>query len=293
MKRTAIKFFGLLLMAAVISGCGKETGRMDKGKDEAIPVKVMKVRLENLDKTLEYVGNIKGRDEAIVYPKISGKIVEKVKGEGSYVMKGDAIAYIDRDEVGLKSEKAPVESPLTGTIGRIYVDIGSSVTPQTQVAFVADMDKAETDLNIPEKYLPMIFIDQEAEISVDSCPGEKFNGKVSMISPMIDLQTRTAPIEITIDNEGHRLQSGMFAKVKLILAKNKDVPIILKEAVMGKGADTYVYVVQGATAALKKIALGIRQGPYYEVRGGLKGGESVVIMGQQKLRDGAPVKAEE
>lgn len=293
MRSTIMVFLTFFLTMTVISGCGKEAGRRDKGKDEAIPVKVMKVRLENLDKALEYVGNIKGRDEAVVYPKISGKIVEKVKNEGGYVMKGDPIAYVDRDEVGLKFEKAPVESPLTGTVGRVYVDIGSSVTPQTKVALIADMDKAEIDLDIPEKYLPMIFINQEAEIGVDSYPGEKFNGKVSMISPIIDLETRTAPIEITIDNYNHRLQSGMFAKVKLILTKSNDVPVILKEAVMGKGADTYVYAVQGEAAILKKIALGIRQGPYYEVREGLEGGESVVIMGQQKLRDGARVKAEE
>ena len=46
---------------------------------------------------------------AIVYPKVSGKIMEKAV-DGSAVNKGETIAYIDRDEVGL-NEKAPVEKP--------------------------------------------------------------------------------------------------------------------------------------------------------------------------------------
>lgn len=293
MKKMTIGLILLVLVAALTAGCGKEAARRTKDKDEVIPVKVMRVRLENLNKTLEYAGSIKGQDEAVVYPKISGKIVEKVKEEGDHITKGETIAYIDRDEVGLKFEKAPVESPLTGTVGRIYIDIGSSVTAQTPVALVADMDRCEIDLEVPEKYLPKISENQEAEITVDSYPDEKFTGKVDMISPMIDLQTRTAPIQIMIDNKDHRLQSGMFANVNLILEKNRNVPVILKEAVIGRNSESSVYVVEDGKAVLRPIVLGIRQGPYYEVRKGLKAGDLVVIMGQQRLRDGAAVKTEE
>ena len=291
MKKTFMTLIYGVIIIFLISGCGKSAGNKDK--DEAVPVKVMKVDLDTLSRALEYVGDIKGQDEAIVYPKVTGKVIEKVKNEGEAVAKGEAIAYIDRDEVGLKFEKAPVESPLSGTVGRIYVDIGSSVTTQVPVALVADMSKVEIDLNIPEKYLPKLLLNQEAGIAVDAYPRETFIGKVTMISPVVDIATRTASIEITIDNPDCRLKSGMFAKVKLIMEERKGVPVILKEAVIGREPDTYVYVVEGKKARLKKVELGIRQGPYYEVKKGLDAGQSVVIMGQQKLRDGATVAAEE
>jgi multidrug efflux pump subunit AcrA (membrane-fusion protein) len=85
----------------------------------------------------------------------------------------------------------------------------------------------------------------------------------------------------------------MFAKVKLITEVNEDVPVILTESVVGKKPDTYVYVIEGNRAVFKKVTLGSRQGPYYEVVDGLKEGDLVVIMGQQKLRDGSLVAAEE
>jgi membrane fusion protein (multidrug efflux system) len=155
------------------------------------------------------------------------------------------------------------------------------------------MEKAEIDLDVPEKYLPRISLGQEAEIVVDTYPKDRFIGKVKKISPVVDLQTRAAPIEIIIDNKDHRLQSGMFAKVKLVIEEEKDVPVILKEAVIGKAPDTYIYVVEGKKAFLRKVVLGIRQGPHFAVKEGLEEGDLVVIMGQQKLRDGASVVPEE
>lgn len=296
MRRYIIYSIILALVITTAIGCGKRQGRerrLDKKKDEIVPVKIMNVRSEGLNEILEYVGNIKGSDEAIVYPKVSGKIVEKVKEEGSAVTKGEAIVFIDRDEVGLQYEKAPVESPLAGVVGRVYVDIGSTVTPQTQVALVTSTDRVEIDLDIPEKYLPRISLGQEAEIKIDAYPDNKFMGKVTMISPVVDLQTRTAPIEITIDNSDRRLQSGMFARVSLIIEKNKRTPVVLKEAIIGKEPDTYVYVIENNKAYLKKVVLGAHQGPYVEIREGVKEGDAVVIMGQQKLQDGTQVTTEE
>ncbi len=291
MKGASFYLVCFLVAITFFAGCGREVGR--KIKEEIVPVKVMKVKLENLTKNLEYVGNIKGENEAIVYPKVSGKIIEKVKEDGSPITKGEVIAYIDRDEVGLKFEKAPVESPLTGIVGRVYVDIGSSVTPQSAVAFVTNIDKAKISLDIPEKFLPKVSLGQEAEVRVDAYPQDKFIGKVTKVSPVVDIVTRAAPIEITIDNSNHHLQSGMFAKVKLVIEENKNVSVILKESVLGKDPDAYVYVIENKKAILKKVALGIRQGPYFEVRDGVVTGDTVVIMGQQRLRDGSSVEPEE
>lgn len=292
MKKAQIYLLMMFLMTTFVTGCGASKDKA-KYKEEPIPVKIMVVKAEDLDNALEYVGNIQGEDEAQVFPKVSGKIIEKVRREGDPVSKGDIIAYIDRDEVGLKFEKAPVESPLTGVVGRVYVDIGSSVNTSTPVALVANLDRAEIHLDIPEKYLPKISLAQDADITVDAYPNQKFLGKVTMISPIVDLQTRAAPIEIKIQNSEHKLQSGMFAKVKLVIEEQKNVPVILKEAIIGRGNNTYLYVVDGNRAFLKNVILGIRQGPYYGVESGVKVGDKVVIVGQQRLRDGCLVEPEE
>ncbi|MFA4988067.1 MAG: efflux RND transporter periplasmic adaptor subunit [Candidatus Omnitrophota bacterium] len=292
-RKTNLSLYSLIwfLVIFLFAGC-QDKSRLVSEK-EVVPVKVYKVELQSIKNTLDYVDDIKAQDEAVIYPKVNGKIIEKTKEEGDRVERGDVVAYIDRDEVGFKFEKAPVESPLTGIIGRTYVDKGTSVTPQTPIALVVDMDKVKIDIDITEENIPKIAIAQEAEITLQAYPGEEFVGKVSKISPVLDLETRTAPIEIIIPNADHRLKSGMFARVQLIMEEHKNVPVIIKEAVMGRGDDTYVYVVKDNAAYQRNVKLGIRQGAYYEVSEGLQEGDLVVVMGQQKLYNGVAVMAEE
>jgi len=283
--------FILIFTFLLVSGC--QVKKVEKKEvQETIPVKVTRVELRELDEVLEYVGNIKAQDEAIVYPKVSGKITKKVKVDGERVDKGEILAYIDRDEVGLKFEQAPVESSLAGILGKMYVDIGQNVNAETPIALVVDIDKVKIDLDIPEKYIPKVSLGQEAKIMVDAYPQEIFTGKATQISPLVNLENRAAPIEISLDNQNQRLKSGMFARVSLIVERHPSVPVILKEAIMGKEPDTYVYLIDNNKAVMKKITLGIHSGPYYEVLEGIKEGDLVVIVGQQRLYDNAPVTVE-
>lgn len=280
----------LILSLLLTSGCQPKAEK--KESQDVIPVKVARVNSRELNEALEYVGSIKAQDEAVVYPKVSGKISEKVKADGEEVKKGEALVFIDRDEVGLKFEKAPVESPLTGVVGRVYVDIGENVGVGTPIALVVDTNKVKIDLDIPEKYLPRVSLDQEARVRVDAWPQEVFTGKVTKVSPIVSLENRSAPIEIVLDNPQGRLKSGMFASVSLIIEKHPLVPVILKEAILGREPDNYVYLIENNKAVMKKITPGIHDGPYYEVRAGLKDGDQVVIVGQQRLYDNAQVAVE-
>lgn len=288
--KTSLLLAGLIFSAGLLFGCQKKAEQAKAA--EAIPVRAMKVKLMELSETLDYVGNIKGQDEVLVYPKVSGKIIEKLKEEGAVIVKGEPIAYIDRDETGLKFERAPIESPLSGVIGRIYIDRGSNVLPQAPVAMIVNLDKVKINLDIPEKFLTKTYLGQEAKITVDTYPEEIFLGKVTQISPVVNLDNRAAPVEITLDNKEGRLKSGMFARVSLIIGMRTQIPVILKEAIIGKEPDTYAYFVENNKAVMKKITLGLRQGPYYEVSQGAKEGDLVVIVGQQRLHDNAAVAVE-
>jgi len=283
-------YFLLLLILFPICGCqSQETGQK---VDDKIPVKVMRVEPMVLCEVLDYSGDVKAQDEALIYPKVSGKIIEKVRDDGSPVNKGEVICYIDRDEVGLRFQKAPVESTLTGVVGRVFVDIGESVNSQTPVAFVVNAEKAKVELDIPEKYISKISLLQEARVRVDAWPEEEFLGKITKISPVIELSTRSATIEVTVDNPERKLRSGMFAKVGIVLEEKQEALAIIKEAVIGREPDTYVFVIENNKASFKKVTLGIREGPYYEIKSGIKKGDLVVVMGQQKLYEGVLVEPE-
>lgn len=278
----------IVLSLLFITGCQtKEKVKVQ----EAIAVSVYEVRLGTIQETIDYVGNIKAQDEAIVYPKVSGKIIQKIKEEGSFVNKDDAIAYIDRDEIGLKFEKAPVESPLDGIVGEVYVDIGSKVSPQSPVALVVNMEEVKVEINVIERDLPKIKLGQIAYVKVDAYPQEIFEGKVEKISPIVDLVWRTSPIEIEIPNSDYRLKPGMFARIKILIRGKQNVLIIPRDAIIKEDGLRYVFIVDKDNKVhQQKIELGLHENNKFEVINGLAEGQIVVTMGNIRLKEGDTVE---
>lgn len=260
-------------------------------KKPNVVVKVIPVKKEDFTLTIDYVGSLKAKDEANVYSKVPGKLLGYSVNEGDAVSKGQIIASIDRDETGLKFEQAKVESPISGIIGRILLDKGSSVQANiTPLAIVVSMEEMVVRLNIPEQDIPYFKRGLDAIIKVDAYPDMEFAGKISRVAEIVDVQTRTLPIEVAIANDDYRLKSGMFTRIKIIAAKLKNVLVLPEDAVVQELGEKFVFTVEDNTANKKKVILGKRDNDKLEVLDGVTEGETVIIFGQQGLKDGSPVQ---
>ena len=273
----------------VVTFIGCET---KKQTEEAlsVPVSVVKAEKETIFDTIQFVGDIKASDEAEVFPRASGKVNDKLKQEGDFVKKDDVIMYVDRDEIGFEFELSPVVSPLGGFIGRIYVDKGDSVTIQSPVANIVDIDSVKIRIDVPEKYLPKIYIGQPVKLKVDAYPDREFEAKITTVSPQVDIETRTFPIEASLDNKKHILKPGMFAKLEIILREEKDAIIIPREAIIRGLNNQFVYVAESNIAKKRIVTLGIQKLDKVQVISGIKIEDKVIIRGQQRLKDGIGIE---
>ena len=277
----------IFLMGISLSGCAK--GKREKV--DAIPVAGVQVKSGNLMETLFYVGDIKAQDEAEVYPRVSGKLLENTVKEGDRVKKDDTVAFIDRDEIGFEFEKSPVESPIEGIIGMVYLDRGVSVSSNTAIAKVVDMDIVKIRVDVVERDLPKLKVDQVAQIYVDAYPKRFFEGVVDRVSPVVDLASRTALVEIKIPNKDYRLKPGMFARVKILIREREGVLTIPRDAVIKEDSSNYVFVVKNNNKVYRqKIEVGLRENNKFEVINGLSEGEIVVTMGNTRLKEGDTVE---
>lgn len=293
-------FGGLVLLRLATTSNLAKTRPTMRGAVEKVTVKVMPVKKEDLNLILSYIGSIKAKDEINVFPKVTGKLYEYTVNEGDKVEKGQTISLIDRDETGLKYQLAKVESPLSGIVGRTLLDKGAVVLPSggsvvsgTPVAIVVNMDEMLVRLNIPEADIPDIKKGLKAKIQLDAYPQEGFEGEVSKVSEVVDPQTRTLPIEITIPNQNHRLKSGMFCRINIIAAVRKDVLVLLQDALVRELGANYVFIVQDHTAKKKKVTLGIQEDSKTEILEGVNEFDQVIIFGQQGLKDGTAVEISE
>ncbi len=257
-----------------------------------IVVKVASARKDDFTLTLDYVGSLKAKDEASVFSKVPGKLIEYTVSEGDAVQKGQVIANIDRDETGLKFESAKAESPLTGLVGRILMDKGAAIEPNKDVlAVIVDMEEMIVRINITEQDIPYLKKGLKAVLKVDAYPDEEFSGEISRVSEMVDPQTRTLPIEVKISNKEHMLKSGMFARIKIIAAQLKNVLVLSQDAIVQELGEKFVFLVENNIADKRKVILGRRDDGKIEILEGIREGDQVIVFGQQGLKDGAQVVA--
>jgi len=278
----------LLIFIFALAGCGKKTAEIKKA---GIPVEVAVVQEKQLQEILKFTGDIEGKNQVQVYPKVTGKLIEYKVQEGEPIEKQDIVALIDRDVTGFKFEPAPVEAPIAGIMAKTYLDQGDSVSPQAPIAVIADMDEVKVKIEIVEVDYPKVKLDQTAKIIVDAYPDREFTGRLSKLSTLVSLQTRTATAEITIPNPEHLLVPGMFARISLFGGEHKAL-VVPRDAILrlpGTGA-YYCFVVQENKAKKVFVELGMRENNWQEIREGLKEGDLVILSGQGILKTDMPVE---
>ncbi len=282
--------FGFLFCAALsVTGCGPVAE--EDAEESAVPVEVYQARKGTITESIIYVGDIRGRKQVEVYPKVSGKLIGYTVHDGDAVEKDDRIALIDRDVTGYDFEPAPVKSPISGVVLRTYLDRGDSVKPEAPVAIIADTGEVLVRIDVSERDYPAVARGQSAEVSVDAYPGRKFKGELTRLSRIIDPMSRTALGEVSIPNPEGELVPGMFARLELVTGE-REALLVLRDAIIRRAgtASHYSFVVEDGKARRIRLELGSVYGKYREVVSGLDEGDLAVVSGQGILDTGTPVE---
>ncbi len=183
-----------------------------------------------------------------------------------------------------------ITAPFPGIITRRYLDPGtylaSSSTPLFQLMFI---DSLKIVVSIQENDVPRITRGMKAEIRVDAYGDKTFLGTVTRLADALDLATRSMPVEIDIPNRDHLLKPGMFATVTLVFGEHPNAVTVPTMAIQKDDTGPFVFVADNNTAKRIRIQLGIEQGTKTEVLTGLDGSESVIVVGQQLVKDGGTI----
>lgn len=196
-----------------------------------------------------------------------------------------------RAQYGNTMDNTVLVSPISGVVTARNYDPGD-MTGQLPVLTVGQTTPSvKLVININESDLSVITRDMPVSISFDAYPDEKFDGKITRISPAVDVTSRTFPVEVTVANRGEKLRPGMFARVEIDLGARDNVVVPDRAVVKQAGsANKYVYTYSGGRVAYKHVKLGRRIGDSYELLSGISDGDTVVISGQVRLADGVEAK---
>ena len=225
---------------------------------------------------------------------------ERMLGEGvlAQVDYDQAVYDVRQSELAheqalLDLAEASVRAPISGVISDRKVHRGARVTANQTLFTIVNPDRLWVHVRVPEADLSGLAPGQLAEVTSDVLTPGTFEAHVDRIAPVVDPQSGTAKVTVRMSTtEG--LRPGMFVNVLITTARRDDALLIPKRAVVYAGDSTAVYRVDadgnGYSAVQVPVRLGSGDAEFVEVVAGLEPGDRVVVLGQNALRTGMPVK---
>jgi Cu(I)/Ag(I) efflux system membrane fusion protein len=143
---------------------------------------------------------------------------------------------------------------------------------------IADHSVVWALIDVAERDLGAIAIGQPATVTARSFPGREFSGKVEVIYPEINKETRTARIRVELSNPELMLLHDMYVDAEIDTGSGEPVLSVPQSAVMDTGSRQAVLVDKGeGRFEPRDVKLGHRGDGYVEVREGISQGEPVVV----------------
>jgi membrane fusion protein (multidrug efflux system) len=207
----------------------------------------------------------------------------------------DALARLKVAEAELalaqaRLRKSRIVAPFNGLVGARRVSPGALVSPGDVITDLAKMDEIRVTFSAPERFVPLLKRGSSVKIRVTAYPEEEWEGRIDVVEPVLDPNTRSVRILARVQNPEAKLRPGMSANVVAILSERTQALTVPSEAVIAEGDQFFVYLIKpDSTVARVNLTLGSRQPGSVEVLGQLEPGATVVRAGHQKLFEGAKV----
>ena len=142
---------------------------------------------------------------------------------------------------------------------------------------IADHSVIWALIDVAERDLGEISRGQGVVVKARSFPGREFTGKLEVIYPEINRETRTARVRVELQNPDQKLLHDMYVDAEIEVGKQEPVLAVPENAVLDTGTRQTVLVDKGeGRIEPREVKIGQRGGGYVEVRDGLREGEPVV-----------------
>jgi len=201
-------------------------------------------------------------------------------------------------------DKKVIRAPFSGRLGARNVDVGQYVNAGTPVVTLQSLDPIYADFYLPQQSLSMVEVGQVIELATDAWPDQKFEGKIMVIDPKVDVNTRNVRVRALLKNPARKLLPGMYASVDIVAGEARNLITLPQTAVTYNPYGNIVYLVEdqgkddkgadnkGKPKLVAKqvfVTTGDTRGDQIAVLSGVKPGDTVVTSGQIKLRNGSSV----
>ena len=192
-----------------------------------------------------------------------------------------------------------VRAPIAGRVGLRTVDIGNLVASSDAngIAVITQQSPIDVEFAVPQDHLPAIQARINANATLPATAldrtrtRELAQGRFMALDNQVDTSTGTVKAKARFGNEASKLFPNQFVNVRLQVNVIKNAITVPVTALRHGANGDYVYVLdpQTRTVKLTNVKRGEEDAERVEIASGLKGGETVITEGADRLKDGAKV----
>ncbi len=161
-----------------------------------------------------------------------------------------AEAQVNQAKATLELNKAQLAnliilSPMNGGVTKRFVDPGTMVKDTTPILTLMDLSEMKMVVNVIEREFIHLQKGQPVKITVTAFPDRVFSGRIAIITPALELQSRTAEIQISIPNPGFVLKPGMFGRAEILLRSNPQAVLVPIQSLHHRGRQGFRLCPEG------------------------------------------------
>lgn len=197
----------------------------------------------------------------------------------------------------LRLKHTQLLAPDSGLVSARNASVGSVVGAGTEMFRLIRQGRLEWRAEVTSAELSRIA--PGTAVVVNTPSGAQVKGKVRMVSPTVDAQTRNGLVYVDLPNTrkansvGAMLVSGMFARGEFELGSSGALTVV-QSAVLVRDGFSYVMRVGADNRVTQiKVQTGRRVGDQVELLGGVKPGDKLVASGAGFLAEGDVVRVVE
>jgi RND family efflux transporter MFP subunit len=183
-----------------------------------------------------------------------------------------------------------IKAPFDGYVQKRLVSSGQYVQVQTPVMSLVKVDPLKVMTEVPERMAPWVTIGGKVSVHVDAYPDRAIEGAVTRISPAVNQQTRSFPVEAQVPNHEGLLKPGTFARVRIESDRRDRILTVPAAALQNRYGVNRVFAVKNGRLTSHEVKLGDRIGDRVEIIDGIASAETIAVSDVDLLADGLNVQ---
>ncbi len=188
---------------------------------------------------------------------------------------------------------ADVRAPYSGVVSKRHTAVGSYLRIGDPVVTLIDDETLEIEAAVPASRIAGLTPGTGVTALIDS--SHRIEATVRAVVPDENPQTRTRTVRFVPKsrNGATNLAANQSITLYLPVGVTRDVLTVHKDAVLNRKGKNLVFVVEDDAVERRVVVLGEATGSRFIVEQGLAEGDVTVVRGNERLRPGQKVSAQE